>query len=106
MLGAWFGHLSPWRRRLAVMACAFALAALLPLTPWTVALAVTVLTLVVESLVVRHYGIAAIFITPLALLPAEGANWARPCRQGPCFRAATGRLLRRLLPGLDRGWRA
>ena len=106
----------------------WALAALLPLTPWTVALAVTALTLIVESLVVRHYGIAAVFITPLALLLAEGAQLGQTLPQGliqarffdtvlgcvvglaggaclhaPRFRQAAGGMLRRLLPRQEDG---
>ena len=99
------------------------LAGWLPLTGWTIAISVTVLTLVVETLVVRHYGIAAVFITPLALLLAEGAQvgglapaaliQARfldtvlgclfgvlggACLHSARFRDSAGRLLRRLLP--------
>jgi len=104
------------------------LAALLPLTAWTVALAVTALTLIVESLVVRHYGIAAVFITPLALLLAEGAQLGSSLPQGliqarfldtvlgcvvglaggaclhaPRFRQAAGSMLRRLFPRQEDG---
>jgi hypothetical protein len=45
-----------------------------PLTAWHVAAAVTGLTFVVETLVVRHYGAAVVFITPLAVLLAEAAQ--------------------------------
>ena len=43
----------------------------LPLNAWTVTLALTVLTFLVHSIVVRHYGIAVVFITPLSILMAE-----------------------------------
>lgn len=46
----------------------------LPITPITVALLIMLLTFLVEILVVRHYGIAAVFFTPLTLLLAESAN--------------------------------
>lgn len=45
----------------------------LPLDPWRIALAVMALTFLVESLVVRHYGLAVVFITPLTLLLADAA---------------------------------
>lgn len=47
---------------------------LLPLNPWSIALAMMALAFIVESLVVRHYGIATIFITPLTILLAEAAT--------------------------------
>ncbi len=40
-------------------------------TPWAVAAGIIVLTFLIETAVVRHYGFAVIFITPLALLLAE-----------------------------------
>jgi hypothetical protein len=43
----------------------------LPLDPWIVALEITVLTFVVEAAVVRHYGFAALFFTPMSILIAE-----------------------------------
>ncbi len=42
--------------------------------PWSIALLVMGLTFVVETLVVRHYGTAAVFITPLTILLADAAN--------------------------------
>ncbi len=39
--------------------------------PWAVAIAVTALSFLIEAAVVRHYGFAAIFITPLTILLAE-----------------------------------
>lgn len=53
----------------------WALAAL-PLNAWGVALLITLLAVVVETLVVRHYGLAVVFITPLTILLAEGAQLA------------------------------
>lgn len=47
---------------------------LLPLQGWSIALAVMVLTWLVEWLVVRHYGLATVFITPLTILLAEAAH--------------------------------
>jgi uncharacterized membrane protein YccC len=41
---------------------------------WAVAIAVAVLTFLVETAVVRHYAFAAIFITPLAIILAESAS--------------------------------
>lgn len=46
----------------------------LPLDPWRIALLVIVLVFTIETLVVRHYGLAVIFITPLTLLLAEAAT--------------------------------
>lgn len=46
----------------------------LPLNAWSVALLVMLLSGVVETLVVRHYGMAAVFITPMAILLAEAAH--------------------------------
>lgn len=48
----------------------------LPLGPWGIAGMVTALALVVEVLVVRHYGLATVFITPMAILLAEAAQGA------------------------------
>ena len=96
----------------------------LPLDAWSVAAVVTALTLIIETLVVRHYGLATVFITPLTILLAEAAQrggmapqrimQARlvdtvvgaviglagaACLHSPRFRAVVGRGLRRLLPG-------
>ena len=49
---------------------------LMPLGPWGIALAVMGLTVTVEVIVVRNYGVAAIFITPLTILLADAANLA------------------------------
>ena len=45
-----------------------------PLGPWGVAGVLTLLTLVIETLVVRHYGLATVFITPLTILLAEAGQ--------------------------------
>ena len=93
----------------------------MPLSPWGVAAALTLLTLVIETLVVRHYGLAAVFITPLAILLAEAGQGlviapqqlmqarlmdtvigsvlgltGAICLHSPGFRATLGRGLRRL----------
>jgi uncharacterized membrane protein YccC len=47
---------------------------LLPRTPWIIALTMMALTFVIEVTVVRHYGLAAVFITPLTILLAEAAT--------------------------------
>lgn len=43
-------------------------------TAWSIALAVTVLTFLIETAVVRHYAFAAIFITPLTIVLAESTS--------------------------------
>lgn len=95
----------------------------LPLGHWHVALLLTVLTFLIETLVVRHYGLAVVFITPLTLLLAEasGIGGSSPmimlqarffdtalgcvvglaggaCMHSPRFRELFGRQLRRLIP--------
>ena len=95
----------------------------LPLGHWGVALLMTVLTFLIETLVVRHYGLAVVFITPLTLLLAEasGIGSGSPaimmqarffdtalgcvvglaggaCMHSPGFRGFFGRQLRRLIP--------
>lgn len=47
---------------------------LLPLDKWSVSLTMMVLVFIVESMVVRHYAIAAAFITPVTILLAEAAQ--------------------------------
>lgn len=94
----------------------------LALNPWGIALLIMGLSFAVESTVVRHYGIAVVFITPLTLLLAEtatlGHSLAGPLIQarlsdtvlgcavglagGVClhsarFRSVFGALLRRLV---------
>ena len=47
--------------------------------PWEVCLLIMLLTFATEFLVVRHYGLAVIFITPLTIMLAEaGANMQLP----------------------------
>ena len=46
----------------------------LPLGPWAVAPILMLLSFTVEWLVVRHYGLATVFITPLTILLAEAAR--------------------------------
>ena len=96
----------------------------LPFGHWGVALLVTVLTFAIETLVVRHYGLAVVFITPLTLLlgEASGIGSGPPvavmlqarfldtalgcvvglaggaCIHSPGFRSLFGRQLRRLIP--------
>ena len=41
--------------------------------PWSLPLMIMVLTFIVETLVVRHYGLAVIFITPMTLLLADAS---------------------------------
>lgn len=53
-----------------------------PMGPWTVAAVLTALTVVIETLVVRHYGLAAIFFTPLAILLAESGQGFALAPQG------------------------
>ena len=71
-----------WNRQLQRVAgtavgllLAFALLSL-PLDPWRIAAAVMALVFVVEWLVVRHYGLAVVFITPLTILLAEAPTLA------------------------------
>ena len=47
---------------------------LLPMTPWIIALTMMALTVVIEMTIVRHYGFATVFITPLTILLAEAAT--------------------------------
>ena len=46
----------------------------LPLGQWVIAMAVMLLTFLIESLIVRHYALAATLITPLTILLAEAAT--------------------------------
>jgi uncharacterized membrane protein YccC len=95
----------------------------LPLDAWRVALFMTALGFVIESLVVRHYGLAVVFITPMTLLLAEATQLGDGQSQAmlqarmldtvlgslmgllgglalhkPTFRARFGQLLRWLCP--------
>ena len=96
---------------------------LLPLDKWSVALMMIVLTFTVETLVVRHYGLAAIFITPMTIFLAEATRLGHGsadamlrarlldtvlgsvvglvggvCLHSPRFRELLGSQLRRLSP--------
>lgn len=46
----------------------------LHLSIWHMVIAMTGLTFVVETMIVRHYGLATVFITPLTILLAEAAT--------------------------------
>ncbi|HEY0328571.1 MAG TPA: FUSC family protein [Rhodopseudomonas sp.] len=95
----------------------------LPLEKWSIALLVIALSFVIESAVVRHYGFAVIFITPLTIFLADAASLGQGspnaviearffdtllgcavgllggfCLHSPSFRAFAGRQLRRLIP--------
>ncbi len=95
----------------------------LPFEKWSIGLMVIVLTFVIESLVVRHYGLATIFITPLTILLAEATTLGQGsildviearffdtllgclvgmlggiCIHSKAFRQVTSRILRRLIP--------
>lgn len=96
---------------------------LLPMTPWSIALTMMALTVVIEMTVVRHYGFATVFITPLTILLAEaatlghgsatpliGARFADTvlgcgvglfggmCLHNPRFRRVVGAWLRKAVP--------
>ncbi len=95
----------------------------LPLDQWSVSLMMMVLAFVIETLVVRHYGLAAIFITPLTIFLAEATRLGQGapnsmlqarlidtvlgsvvgliggiCLHSPRFREIFGHQLRRLVP--------
>ncbi|MFZ2294520.1 MAG: FUSC family protein [Polaromonas sp.] len=96
---------------------------LLPLDKWTISLTMMLLTLVIETAVVRHYAFATIFITPMTILLAEAATLGQGspatliqarffdtllgclvglaggiCLHSPRFRDVLGRQMRRLVP--------
>ena len=96
---------------------------LLPLNKWGIALMMMALAFVIETLVVRHYGLAVIFVTPLTLFLAEASQLGHGspnallmarlldtvlgsvvglvggiCLHNLRFRELFGRQLRRLLP--------
>ncbi|SEQ29756.1 Fusaric acid resistance protein-like [Azotobacter beijerinckii] len=96
---------------------------LLPLDKWSIALTLMVLCFVIETAVVRHYGFAVVFVTPLTILLAEAATLGQDsataligarfvdtvlgclvgllggvCLHSPRFREAVGRPMRRLVP--------
>lgn len=95
----------------------------LPLDKWSIALLMMALTLVIETIVVRHYGGAVVFITPLTIFLAEAPHLGQGsaaeliqarfwdtvlgsivglvggvCLHSPRIRAVVGRQLRRLAP--------
>jgi len=95
----------------------------LPLDKWSVSLMMMVLAFVIEMLVVRHYGLAMIFVTPLTILLAEATQLGHGtpaallqarlfdtllgsvvgllggvCLHSPRFRKVVGGQLRRLSP--------
>ncbi|SNS99823.1 Fusaric acid resistance protein-like [Noviherbaspirillum humi] len=97
---------------------------LLPLNEWTLALIMMALSFIIESIVVRHYALATVFITPLTLLIAEAATFGQGvpavliqarfvdtllgcfiglvggmCLHSGRFREMVGKPLRRLIPG-------
>lgn len=47
---------------------------LLKMTPLTICISIMVLQIIIEMLIVRHYGLAVVFMTPLTLLLAEAAS--------------------------------
>ncbi|WP_255368577.1 FUSC family protein [Polaromonas sp. OV174] len=59
---------------------------LLPLDKWTISLMLMLLTLVIETAIVRHYAFAAIFITPLTILLVEAATLGQAAL-GPLMQA-------------------
>lgn len=96
---------------------------LLPLTPWTLPLVMIALAFCIEMLIVRHYALAAIFITPMTILLVEAATLGQTqpatlilgrfwdtvlgclvgllggvCLHSPRFRAVASPLIRRLVP--------
>ncbi|HRO13897.1 MAG TPA: FUSC family protein [Paracoccus sp. (in: a-proteobacteria)] len=89
---------------------------------WSIAFALIALTFLIETAVVRHYGFAAIFITPLTIILAEAPTLGEDigalmearlldtllgagigfggaiCLHSPAFRGWFGRGLRRMIP--------
>lgn len=95
---------------------------ILPMNAWGICLMIAGLTFVIETAVVRHYGFAAIFITPLTIFMAEAADFGHGvptaliasrfidtvvgsvvglacgyCLHHPRWRMALGRRLRHLM---------
>lgn len=97
---------------------------MLPLDPWSLSLIMMGLTLIIETLVVRHYAFAVVFITPLTILLVEAAQLGRGgspalliearlfdtvlgclvglvggyCLHSPRFRSVGRQALRRVIP--------
>jgi uncharacterized membrane protein YccC len=95
----------------------------MPLDRWSVSLTMMLLTFVVEMLVVRHYVLAVVFITPLTILLADAPALQSGsgtvlvqarfldtvlgclvgfvggvCLHSPRFRSALGQRMRRFVP--------
>ncbi len=95
----------------------------LPLDNWRIALLMMLLAFITETLVVRHYGLAVIFVTPLTIFLAEATQIGTrapelilearlldtvlgslvgllggACLHSPRFRELAGRQVRRLIP--------
>jgi uncharacterized membrane protein YccC len=95
----------------------------MPLNPWSIAMLIIGLSFIIETLVVRHYGFAVVFITPVTILLAEAATLGAEapadviearffdtvlgclvglaggfCLHSPAFRARAGAQVRRLVP--------
>jgi hypothetical protein len=95
----------------------------LPLDKWSVSLLMIALTFLVETLVVRHYGLAVLFLTPLTIFLAEAARLGQgspgamlqarlfdiilgsvvgliggACLHSPRFRGILGHQIRRVFP--------
>jgi len=96
---------------------------ILPLEKWSISLLVIALSFIIENAVVRHYGFAVIFITPLTIFLADAATLGQgspnaviearlfdtllgcfvglvggACLHNPKFREVVGQQLRRLVP--------
>src|SRR5687768_8855043 len=96
---------------------------MLPLDKWSISMIMMALAFVIEVAVVRHYGFAVIFITPLTILLAEAATFGQGsaaslvqarffdtvlgcivgfiggiCLHSRRFRDVVGRQMRRLIP--------
>jgi len=94
----------------------------LPLNQWSVSFIMMALAFVIETLIVRHYGLAAVFFTPMTILLAEATSLdhgnanaviqarfvdtvvgcavglaGAVCLHSPRFRAVVGGPARRLL---------
>ncbi|MDR2679138.1 MAG: FUSC family protein [Zoogloeaceae bacterium] len=95
----------------------------LPFNAWSLSFAMMALAFIVETAVVRHYGFAAIFITPMTILLAEAAHLTPDnvapliearffdtllgcvmgliggfCLHSPRFRASVGGWMRHVIP--------
>lgn len=115
---AWIRQLHRITGTAAGLALFLALVAL-PLDAWRIAWLITALIFVIETLVVRHYALAVVFITPMTILLAEASQLpagspmllmqarlidtavgclvgfvGAACLHSPRFRAVAGALLR------------